>query len=397
MPKYTFVEAGSGQQQEVDLDVSAYEAAGNAGLSLSEYLETEYPSDSAHGTTMEQMMQSCGMFLRSAPGIRPPTMAQVLNGNVQIDAAGITRGDGPGSTPGSRLLFPEVILQVIRTELDEDNSDFLGGYNNMIATTQNVTTPRVEQPVIDVTAPRGAESANQPIAQLAEPARMITITTADKSVKIQTRAVGLTISDEALQTSTLDLVGIAMTQQARQERIRIVEEQLNGMISGDVDVGYSTGAVTNVNSGTYDATAITAATFSQTAWIKFLRANYKKMTVTNIIMDIDTALAVENRLKKPNVQNDDPTSPRLDTLFTVDNLGLSAPRVLLVDTAIVGADTMIGIDRRYAIRRIVNVSASYSAIEQYVMRRATSFRVDYGEVAHRLMDDAWHKMTIAAA
>jgi len=52
------------------------------------------------------------------------------------------------------------------------------------------------------------------------------------------------------------------------------------------------------------------------------------------------------------------------------------------------------LDSRYAIRRVINVSASYQAIEQYVMRRATSFRVDYGFIMHKLFSDAWQAMTL---
>jgi hypothetical protein len=128
--------------------------------------------------------------------------------------------------------------------------------------------------------------------------------------------------------------------------------------------------------------------------VKYLRANYRKMTITDIICDIDTALAIEGRSGKPTINSDDPNSPRIDALFTLQNLGISAPRILLVDTAVTGANTIVGLDRRYAIRRVVNVAASYSAIEQYVMRRATSFRVDFGEIAHKLMTDAWSKMTL---
>jgi hypothetical protein len=74
-----------------------------------------------------------------------------------------------------------------------------------------------------------------------------------------------------------------------------------------------------------------------------------------------------------------------------------APRVLLLDTSFIGANTIVGLDSRYAIRRTVNVSAAYEAIEQWVMRRATAFRVDYGELAKKLYPEAWKKMTLTVA
>jgi hypothetical protein len=231
-----------------------------------------------------------------------------------------------------------------------------------------------------------------PIGQLTEPASMVSITVSDTVRRIPTRSIGLQVSDQALAITTLDLVSLIMTAQARGERIALVEEQLADMINGDADAGES--ALSSVTAASFDSSIIAASTITQKAWVKYLRANYRKMTISNIICDIDTALLIEGRTGKPTVANDNPTSPRIDSLFTIENLGLPAPRVLLVSTSVAGANTIIGLDRRYAIRRLVNVNASYSAIEQYVMRRATSFRIDYGEMAHKLYTEAWSKMTL---
>jgi hypothetical protein len=392
MPKYNIVDA-QGQRAELDLDVTAYKAAADKGLSLTQYLQNAYPSDLKEGTTLEQCMASAGMFLRPDPatGLTPPTMKSIMDGSLDVNMGAINRNDGSSNnTPSGRLLFPEVIMQLIQSELTTNNEDFLGGYNSMIASTAFVNSPKIDQPVINVKAPEDSEA--QPISQLAEPAIMVTITVNEKSMRIPTKSIGLTISDEATAASTLDLVGLAMTAQARGERIRTVEGQLAGMLSGDADVGEV--ALDSVQADSFDDTIAAAGAISHKAWVKYLRANYRKMTITDIICDIDTALAIEGRSGKPTINSDDPNSPRIDALFTLQNLGISAPRILLVDTAVTGANTIVGLDRRYAIRRVVNVAASYSAIEQYVMRRATSFRVDFGEIAHKLMTDAWSKMTL---
>ncbi|MCK5432435.1 MAG: hypothetical protein KAJ03_06805, partial [Gammaproteobacteria bacterium] len=262
-----------------------------------------------------------------------------------------------------------------------------------VAVTANVNTTKVDQPIINVTAPEAIES--MPIGQLAEPAAMVTITVSEKTHRIPTRAVGLTISDQALESSTLDLVGLAMTGQARGERIRRAEADLKNMIDGDTDTGNGTG-VTAVASTVYDS-ALAAGDLSQKAWIKWLRANYRQMTPDWLICGVDEALVIENRTNKPTNFTDDPNSTRMDALFTVENLGIRAPRVLLVDTSganpVIGANDIIGLDSSQAIRRVVNVSASYEAVESYVMRRATSFRVDYGSMMHRLFESAWQRMT----
>ena len=397
MPKYSIV-AQDGQRTEIDVELDDYRSAGENGLSLTQWLNQKFPADEKYGSTFEQCMQSAGLFVHhdNAAGIHPPTMKQILDGSVKFNAGPITRNDGSANnTVTGRLLFPEVILQIIQSELDSSDDDFLGGYNNMVATTAFVTSPKVDQPIIDVTAPRDGEYRSQPIAQLAEPAALITITLAEKSFRIPTKSIGLTISDQALEATTLDLVGLAMTQQARAERVRIVEEALAAMISGDTDFGESAISQTTTTS-TLDPAA-TATKVSQLSWIKYLRQYYRKMRISHIICDIETAVLIEGRENKPTVQTDDPRSPRIDSLFSIENLALSPPRVLLVDSTISGANTIIGLDNRYAIRRVVNVNAAYSAIEQYVMRRATSFRVDYGEMSQKLMADAWSVMTIDQA
>lgn len=382
-------------RQDMELDVLAYKAAGERGMSLTEHLQVQYPTNvERDGTAFEQLMNQAGLFMRAdhSAGLRPPTMKQVLEGGLAIQAGAINRNDGANSnTVSGRLLFPEIVMQVIRSELEESNEDFLGGFDSMVAQTQNITGPKFDQPIINTTGPKA--DRNQPVGQLAEPAIMMSITVSEVTKRIPTKSIGLTISDEALDATTLDLVGLAVSAQAREERVQMVEGHLNSMITGDVDQGDS--ALSAVTAQSFDSGITAAGSLSQKAWIHYLRANYRKMNISHIICDVDTALAIEGRSGKPTNQSDDPNSPRIDTLFSVENLGITAPRVLLVDSAVIGgANIIVGLDSRYAIRRVVNVAASYEAIEQYVMRRATSMRFDYGETAHRLYDDAWAKMTL---
>lgn len=388
-----------GNMVEVPVSVTDYKAAAKAGLSLSQYINKRVMEttgcDLNRGTPFEQMMAQTGLFVSrdKSVGINPPTMQQVLDGSLEMNVGAITRNDGSNNnTPSGRLLFPEIVLQLIESQLHDDKSDFVQGYNSMVATTHNVTSPKVDQPLIDTTAPRDPENANQPISQLAEPPAMVTITLNEKSYRVPTKSIGLQISDEALQATTLDLVGIAMTHQAREERIRMLEGNITAMVNGDVDRGES--ALSSITAQSLDSTISAAGTMTQKAWIHYLRDMYRKMNITHIMCDIDTALALEGRTGKPTINTDDPRSPRIDSLFSIENLGLTPPKVLLVDTALIGANTVVGLDARYAIRRIVNVSASYSAIEQYVMRKATAFRVDYGEMSHKLFADAWRMMTL---
>ena len=391
MPKYQIVDSAN-TRQEVEITLADYQAAADAGLSLSEHLARTYPVNVEHGSVLEQAMASSGMFLRHDPGtgLRPPTMKEVFNGTAGINVAAV-RGDGSERhEPAGRLLYPEIVMQAIQSELTESFGDFLNGFNSMIALTATVTGPTFDQPVIDVQAPRNSEA--QPIGQGAEPAVMVHISVANRTYRVPTKSIGLEITDQALQASTLDLVNLAMTAQARQERVRMVEEQIRGMVQGDADWGEK--PITGRKAKDFDSSITQAGQITHKAWIHFLRNDYRKRSLSGLMMDLDTAMAIEARMGKPTVETDDPRSPRIDALFNIDNLGLPRPRILLLDTPVLGANTIVGVDSRYAIRRVINVSAAYSAIEQFVMRRAVGFRVDYGEISHKLYPDAWDVMTL---
>lgn len=391
--KFSFADA-EGKRQEVVLNVSTYKDAAKQGISLAQHLEQKYGANTnptKYGTVLQQMMASSGMYLNSdaVSGLKPPTMADVLDGSVAFNMGAITRPEDNAGA-GARLLFPEVVMQVIESELRTDYGDFLGTWNKMIAQTQTINSPKFEQPIVNVKAPEG--SRNQPVGQLAEPAVMIGITTSDVSRRISTKAIGLTISDEALQATTLDLVNLIVGAQARQERVSVVEGDIAAMVAGDVDRNET--ALASVAGSTFDAAA-TGGTMTHKAWIKYLRASYRKMNIDYILADIDTALAIEGRTGKPvdsNVFNPD---SNVSVDYSIENLGINAPKILLVDTAIVGASTVVGIDSRTAIRRVINASASYSAIEQFVLRKAQAMRFDYGEMSHKLYTDGWSKMTFA--
>lgn len=386
-----------GNSVEVPFHASMYQKAEDAGLNLSQYLTQTYGSKTdevKYGSVVGQFMASAGMFLGEdfATGIKPPTMRAIATDGIQVGA--ITRNDGSNQSPSGRLLFPEIIMRTIESELRESHDDFLGGWENMIAQTASINGPKFEQPIINIKAPE-AQGAN-PISQLAEPDALVSITVSEVSRTITTKSIGLVISDQAQQATTLDLVSIILSAHARGERIRNVEEHLNGIVSGDLDRGMT--ALPTFQAKSLDPSLAVLGTLSHEAWIKYMRQNYRKVNINRIITTLDTALAIEARSGKPT----------RDTVFygegsnfpidmTVDNLSISAPPILIVDDGVIPADTIVGLDNRYAIRRVINANAAYSAIENYLMRRATAFRIDYGEYSHRLYDDAFSVMDLTVA
>jgi hypothetical protein len=385
----------SGNMLEVPVHLSMYNDAARNNVSLSQHLSRIYGSqtdEGRYGSVFSQLMMHSGMFLKSdfRSGLRAPTMEEISTGDILMSA--ITRNDGASrNTPAGKILFPEILMQTIQSELTENHDDFLGGWDRMIAQTQSINGPIFEQPVIDTTGPR--DTASQPISQLALPNAMVSITTSSTPRKIITKSIGLQISDEAMKATTLDLVSLAVTAQARQERVRMVEEQINAIVNGDTDIGES--ALSTTNASVFDSNSTTPASFTHKAYIKWLRSNYRKRSVNAIITTMDAALAAEARSGKPTrdtVFTADGSN--IGVNFTLSNLSVNDPTVLIVDDGVIAANLLVGLDTRYALRRVINVQAAYSAIEEFVLRKGMGLRVDYGETTYKLYEDAFDVLDI---
>ena len=378
-----------GQTVEALIGLDDYEKAAKMQVSLGSYLAAKYPN------TPEPFVQMCaqsGLFMKANPnqGITTSTLNALFSEGpmtlADINASAMTRDDGSNRAIGARLLFPELILQVIASELDTDDADVINGFLGMLATTLSVNTPRIDEPIINSKAPEGSRS--QPISQLTEPDLMVSITTSERTRKVPTKSIGLLISDEAANTVNLPLVSIIVQRQARGERIHNIYQAISGIIAGNVDS--QDPALVAVDASDFDPAATAPADFTQAAYVKWLWADHTKRSINSIISDLDGALAIESRVNKPTVFTDNPTSPRINSETTFENIVLPSPRGIVVPTAVMGgADRVLGFDRRFGIRRVVNTAASYAAIQEFVMKRGTGYRFDYGEAYHKLFGDAF--------
>lgn len=386
-----------GQQHEFQPKLEHYAEALGQGLTLRQYYAQTIDTDeSKYGSAFDQVLASSGLFLKpdKQTGIRPPTVSSFLGGSRGPDVGmALTRPDGTNSlTITGRLLFPAVVMELADAFLVNDDSSYNALFDSMVAVTQNIDSPHVYQPLIDVTGPRASRS--QPISQLAEPVNMATITLSERSMRLPTWSIGLEISDESARATTLDLVGIAIREQALGERSARVNEAIKALVDGDTDMGIS--ALSAVNSSTFDAEA-TGGVMTNKAWIKILREKWMKQTYTHAIMAIDEYLAIENRLGRPVVVDNDGTG-RLTSMPSAlnPNFPTSLPVFLLESNSLLGAGTVVLLDRSKAIRKVVHANASYSAIENYVLRRSTAFRFDWSEGWFRLFDngDGWKKIIL---
>jgi hypothetical protein len=383
-----------GQTQQLNLDVAMYRQAADNNVSFEQFLNRQYPAQ-AHGNTFDQLLASEGIFVRGNRdvGLRAATMDEVLNGRPRMEAGVIVKD----AIPASRILFPAAILSAVEDKLVGDLSMTPNAFDHMVAVDDVISTSRWERPILNFSKPEAARS--QGIAQLALPNAMLTITVSDISRAIPTRSLGLEVSDQALQATTLDLVTLALARQRAVERNERSYEYVLSLLEGDPDVGMaalSTIANKVRKAQSFDAAIVAAGVLTQKAWVKFLYNNASRRTVNYIITDIDGALAIENRLGKPTIQIDDPRSPRINTEMVVTNPMWPTNVKVFIAAPDSGwpANTILGFDSRYGIHRVVSSFAAYEAVENFVLKRSTAMRFDSGEVVERLFDDAFDVLTL---
>lgn len=383
-----FIDA-QGQTQQVTLDVGMYREAASRGMSLPQYLNARYPTNAERdGTAFQQLLESEGIFIKGNRefGIRSATMADVLNGRPGLDAASNVKD----AVPASRILFPAVIMQAVEDKLVDNLSMTANAFDSMVGYEESIVGFRYEQPVLNYARPEAARSMG--VAQLAQPAAMLTITASDKAYKIPTFALGLEVSDQALQATTMDFVTMSLARQAAVERNERAQNYLRALLDGDVDNGES--ALSSTAQTSYDGAAA-AGTMTQKAWIKYLMNNGTKRTITHIVTDFDTALKIETRTGKPEIMKDDSQTSRIDTQFSIMNPTWSKNPALFLTVTNWPASTIMGLDKNWAIRRVRSLTADYQAVEAYVMRRSTAMRFDFGEHVNRMYPEAFDVMTIA--
>ncbi len=392
--KVSFIDA-EGLRQQVSLAPEVYKAAAEKNMTVRQYINHAYPTtmESKHDTFV-QMCASAGLHFRPDKnmGVNSAPLKVILDGPINHEAGAITSNVNPVQ---SRILFPAAILEYIEGEMAVDRTSVVTAFDRTVAMTTTVPNARVEQPVISYSGKDGPEDArSQVTSQLARPPAMLSITASDVTKKIPTKSIGILVSDEAMQSTTLDLVGLALRRQMEVEGYATAAEALVDMLSGDVDNGQSALAQTKAN--TLDTTIVANGALTQTAWVTWLYTNLHQRRIDWVFTDLAGALAIENRTGKPNISTDDPNSPRIDTLFNVAYPQLVKNVQMFIVPADWGwtANTIMGIQRDSAIHKFVNSSASYSAMERFALQKGSGLRFDFGTMYERMFDDAFSVLSL---
>lgn len=389
---------GETKLKTADVSLNMYKEAAAKGQSFKQLINNVCAdADISYGCAFDQAVQAMGGGSKVHGGVQlsmSPTIAQfsagLAAGPANIQSAGIiTSPDGQDKSPAGRIFYPEIVMDIMRSQLAADNSDIERGFDSMIAVTENIAGAMYTQPKIDVTS--NEKVRHQPIAQGADPAVMVNISTSQVSRSIPTRSIGLQITDQAANFATIDLVATAIGAQARGEKAAMVDYDLNAIVNGDTDAGIS--ALVAQQLKDYDS-SLTTGNASHKAFLKMLHSDYQKLSVDSAIMSIDTYLAFEGRSGRPTVDKDRGTDDRLNMKFRPMNWSLTDLNILIVDEEVIGANQALFLDTNYALRKVVDVTAQYEAVQQFVMRRVSQMRFDYGQHVTRLYDEASKLITL---
>ena len=399
--------AEGGVRKEGVITLEDYRTAADLGVSVTQLINQKYPdADRAnYGTAFEQGMQSVGVYTRSCPeqGIKVSNVKDILDGSVmarraQMAGEGLTGSGGivapssQGTTPASRIFFPEVVLQIMNEVLQDDYSIEQKAWANMVGSRESIPTEMFTQPLINIEAPKAEDSA--PIAQNSLPRNLVSITTSQTSKSIRVNSVGLQISDQAISHVSIDLIGTIFAQQARGESIRNLWRDIAAIKTGNLDAGES--ALTTNAFTTFDAGAA-AGTVTQLGWLTYLFQPGREMSIDSIICDLPTYLQIQNRVGRPVIFDPNTGGSNTGNAGTyglnvdanVLNVSIGVPNVLIVPTTVLGANIIMGFDSRFGVREVTNISAAYSATEKMVLQRSNFFRMDWGKLAYRLFDSAF--------
>ena len=388
-----FIDA-QGATQQVDANLDMVRAAKENGQSVRDYVNSQFTTDAEKfGDVFSQLAASEGIILvpQRKHGMKASSLDSILNGRTVLEAGAIVRQP---STQGRVLLMP-AIGALVEDKLVSDLNMNADAFDSLIAQDDTISDEWLLWPEINFAGPEAARS--QITSQLAKPATMMTITTSEKSIRIPTYSLGIEWSEQATKYVNLDLLALAITRQVAVERNARANQNLLNLLNGDADIGQGTlaslGKVTTAVS--LDAAAATGIT--QKSWLLWLYQNSTKRRINIIVTDIAGAMAIEGRANKPVITGDNPNSPRIDANVSVKNPTWNADIPVFIVDPSVGwpAKTILGIDTRYGIHRVNSVSASYQAQEDFVLRRGSAMRMDFGTICRRLFTDAFDVMTYA--
>lgn len=375
---------------EINLSMDLYKSP----LGFVGELNKRYPVMAGMPLAAEQLFAQSGLLNHADRdnGLVPAKIRSVLDDMYNINAA----STAPGGSGISRFVAPAAVLYGVQNDIYEDKSSKMSQFRTMVGSFQNVNGTRYERPVFNYDAARAGRA--RPVAQLSEPTSVGLLTVGETSGTIPAFSYGLEISDQAMDYFTFAEVQKCMSIMVQEDLADRVDYWLMSMLNGDPDHNMSalasvSGAIEKA--ADYDDSITQNGVITNKAFIKWLSKHSTRAPITHIVTDIDTALLLESRSGRPTQQTDNPTSKRINTIEVVLNETWPASiPVLIVNNPEWPAGMLMGINKPSAIIMYDSASIAYNSVEQFVTRRSTKIRADFGSQAVRFFDRGFHCLSL---
>ena len=382
--------------------MAIYRAAEENRQTLRQYLASTYPTHPDDPDVFTQMCLHAGLRFRKndLTGVPASSLYDVL------DPKATNTNQTGGSTisaplvPDSRLLFPAAVMEAVNAAMTTKENEAMAAFEGCLAWTETIGSKRWEQPVISMDGKMGPEDSSWTrVGQNALPALMLGITAADVTRTIPTMAIGMQISQDALQATSLDILSRTLQHFYKKADYAEWVAWFAKILSGDDDavnvpMATAKSALSSVTAASYDSGITSAGVMSQQAWLDILYADFLTMVPTHLICDINGAIAIDNRDDRPtNVQ--DNSTDRLDVpmnmVYPKFDGGI---QTIALPTTAWTANTLMFFDKSEAIGKVISLAAQWEALEQVVMRKTTQLRFDRGYILLRLYDSAFRVITM---
>lgn len=382
--------ASDGTELAMDISHSIYQEAAKTGINVHQLINRKAQAfahaeghggvSRKHGDAFTQALIASGMITNAKLGEQSMTMSQIMAADFNSSTTRAPSGDD--TTTAAQVLYPQTILEAVARNSIVDKEGFLGTFGEFMAETVNVTSARIDTPIINFKSSEDAPSGHT--AQLSAPPTMMEITVSETQNRIPTMGIGLMVSKEAMEASTIDLMALAISRQAIGQRVRMAKDQINTIINGDPNQRLSPLKVHKFSE--FDAS--NGGKFTKLGWLKMLRQDRYEWTRTRGLLTFDTAVAMDNALTDSIKVG--PDAHKIVAPFQSISMDLPNPAFLDMEDNILGsAGRIVLVDPTAGMRRMVNVSAEYEGIEEFIMRKASGFRADHGELVTRLFDEAF--------